>query len=429
LLQAYGLGGNAFVVPAIADIPVRACDTPSNVVAVPSVAGITVTWDPVDGAYGYTIQSRIEGLSWSSFPESAPRSDTTWTVAGLTWDYMVQAQCSDMYSDWSAMVSATANPTCAPGPSNITITSTADGIDFAWEPVAGFDVSEYGLITYDNIVGHYLTDVGISGTTASVTGLVPGSDYSIAIETWATVDGELVAGIPSGAPGVIVGGNPGPPSNLQVTTYDGGASVQLNWDGADFAYGYHVYVLNLLNPSAGYQLQPTVATSTCYPVGWLYPGAWNYEFCVTSYNGNFESVCSPGVIAPETDGTVADCPAAVAVGVAVDTSPTATWSVPTITSIVVGATGTGTSTGCSGDDVCVPVTTTSALPTDWTSVTCSNPVVTNAVINPWEGTYSDEAWNAAVADWKSGDESPLNFTEGVSLTPKLRNYSLYFEYR
>lgn len=53
LLQGFGWPGTPFTVPS--NIAARACPAPSNVVARPSPCGITVDWDPVDGAYGYVL--------------------------------------------------------------------------------------------------------------------------------------------------------------------------------------------------------------------------------------------------------------------------------------------------------------------------------------------------------------------------------------
>lgn len=58
----------------------------------------------------------------------------------------------------------------------------------------------------------------------------------LAIETWATVDGVLAAGLPADASGAVIGGDPLPPTNFQVVTIDEGATVQMTWDASEYAY-------------------------------------------------------------------------------------------------------------------------------------------------------------------------------------------------
>lgn len=125
--------------------------------AVPSVCGITVTWDAVDGAYGYYVWSGLEGGNLTSWNENDPRYDTTWIVANITFEYQIQAYCSDVVSGMSAPVSATAEPYAAPNPPNMAVYPTADGIDFTWDEVSGYDVYEYTVLYYDTSqVRHHL---------------------------------------------------------------------------------------------------------------------------------------------------------------------------------------------------------------------------------------------------------------------------------
>jgi hypothetical protein len=51
--------------------------------------------------------------------------------------------------------------------------------------------------------------------------------------------------------------------------------------------------------------------TTCGEIGWLYPGVWNYEFCVTAFSGYLESAQSTCVIASDTYVDVSACPALV----------------------------------------------------------------------------------------------------------------------
>jgi hypothetical protein len=126
LSQGFGWPDAAFTTPS--DISVRPCDTPTNVVAGPSPCGVTVTWVRVDGAYGYMVWNGFTGEAMSIWNTSVPSIMTTWTVGGITWNYQIQEVCSNVVSGMSDEVAATADPTCAPGPSNIRITSSMQSL-------------------------------------------------------------------------------------------------------------------------------------------------------------------------------------------------------------------------------------------------------------------------------------------------------------
>jgi hypothetical protein len=115
-----------------------------------------------------------------------------------------------------------------------------------------------------------MVDYGFTGTSASLTGLTPGDHYVLAVETWATVDGTLAAGMPSIARGAVAGGEPEEPTNFQVVTINEGATVQMTWDAMDYAYGYRIWTRNIQNASD--VLTPgiltfteTCAGATCFP--------------------------------------------------------------------------------------------------------------------------------------------------------------------
>jgi lysophospholipase L1-like esterase len=335
---AYGLGNGPL------SIPVRPCPTPSNVAAVTSVAGVTVTWNEVYGAYGYSVQFRFVGGSWSTFKVSDTRYDTTWTVAGVTWQYTVQAYCGNEVSGWTDIVQATADPVTAPGPSNIWVTPTADGIDLTWDAVQGYDVDLYGVYNWDTTAaGAIMVDYGFTGTSASLTGLTPGDHYVLAVETWATVDGTLAAGMPSIARGAVAGGEPEGPTNFQVVTINEGATVQMTWDAMDYAYGYRIWTRNIQNASDVLTPGILTFTETCAGATYLFPGAWNFEFCVTSYNGNYESVLTGCTVAPEEITTVSECPVASSATGAAST-PTVTWEPASVITPVSYAVPTTSST-------------------------------------------------------------------------------------
>ncbi|KAK4074554.1 CAZyme family CE3 [Trichoderma aggressivum f. europaeum] len=309
LSQGFNWPGNAFIING--SIPTRACSTPANVVAKATTCGVTVTWDPVYGAYGYIVTSGFNGAVSSVLNVTQPTYSTTWTAAGIEWFYQVQAFCSDVRSRISGQVTATANPTCAPGPSNIIVKSTADGIDMTWDAVEGYDVDIYGAIYYDQTSQDFLEDYGWSGTSASYHGMSPGGRVEAAVE-----------------------------------------------------------------PNQPYVLGGYTSDVPCIGVTFLFPGAWNYEFCVVAYNGNSSSPMSECVQGPKDITEVSDCPVLVVPTPDPYSTPTVTWSIP-------GASGTASgkppgSSSSSGVVVYID-------PTIWNSPTptaaCEPPCT--LVLPPW----------------------------------------------
>ena len=93
---------------------------------------MTLTWNPVYGAMGYTVLYRTVGsTSWSQAGVAANRYDTTWTADGVQWEYEVRTDTGDaVHSAYSGIVSATTHPQTVGGPANIVAkaTATATGI-------------------------------------------------------------------------------------------------------------------------------------------------------------------------------------------------------------------------------------------------------------------------------------------------------------
>jgi hypothetical protein len=89
LHNSYRLGAGVPDLPVV--IAARPTPVPGNVTATSNPGGVTVTWDPVFGALGYTVRSRLVGaVTWNESRASANRFDTTWTVDGMQWEYQVR---------------------------------------------------------------------------------------------------------------------------------------------------------------------------------------------------------------------------------------------------------------------------------------------------------------------------------------------------
>lgn len=224
-----------------------------------------------------------------------------------------------------------------------------------------------------------MNEWGFLGSSASITGLNAGDRYITAMQTWATIDGELCAGIPETGQGVIIGGGqPSTPTGVTVVTVGIGATVMITWDDDPNAYQWGLYTHAIDNPDAPYDLQPSFYQTPCGTIGWLYPGAWNYEYCVVAYNGNYSSAMSECVVGPTEISPSFTCPVAPTPPEN-NPNPTVGWDDPAPTPIVpsAGATGVG-ATGGGGGIVFID-------PTIWSEpspvATCEAPCT--FVLPPW----------------------------------------------
>ncbi|MFF5782618.1 fibronectin type III domain-containing protein [Streptomyces virginiae] len=297
LHDRYQLGTS---VPAIPEnMPARPTPVPGNVVASSEASGIKVTWDAVYGAIGYQVRDRLVGVTvWTEFPVSMNRFDTTWTEDGMEWEYQVRTDNGGrVKSDWSPTVRATAHPKTAPPPVGIVTTATATGVDVVWGAPTGpytDTIDRYQVITYDkDTPGAFIDGTSVTGTSVHIDGLTPGHHYAVSVVTWNAVGG----GLPGAGRAVTIGaGSPPAPGGLQVTSTDA-TTVQLTWSGSPQAAGYRVWVRNINNGSQS-SADEFIVDTTHRDIAYLFPGTWNYEFCVTAVNGTLESAKSNCVVAP-----------------------------------------------------------------------------------------------------------------------------------
>lgn len=286
---SFGLGDSVPAVPAPGQVPVRPTPVPAHVSAASAPDGVVVTWDAVYGARGYTVRSRVVGsANWAESRAGTTRFDTTWTVDGINWEYQVRTDNGDTQSDWSPVVQATAHPQTAPAPVGIVTHATATGVDVTWgRPTGPYTdtIDRYQVITWDqDIPGAYIGGTTTRGLSVHIDGLVPGHRYTIAVASWNAAGGSIPG---TGRPVVIGAGTPAAPTGLDVATVDA-TTIELKWPVSAQAAGYRVWVRNLTNGEQSHTDQNIINGPT-YGVAYLYPGVWNYEFCLTAINGDLES--------------------------------------------------------------------------------------------------------------------------------------------
>ncbi|MFF7731178.1 fibronectin type III domain-containing protein [Streptomyces sp. NPDC008001] len=297
LHNSYGLGSGPIDIPS--HFPDRPTLAPGTIWIDSGPSGITLNWKPVFGARGYTVRHRIKGTgTWTETPVKAARFDTTWTLDGWEWEYQVRTDNGeDGKSGWSETLTDVAHPKTAAAPKGIVTRATATGVDVSWDAATGpytDTIDRYEIITWDrDTPGAFINSVAVRGKSAHIDGLKPGHRHLVAVVTWNAAGG----GMPGVARSVTVGGGTPPaPTGLKVTSTDA-TTVQLSWNGSDQAAGYRIWVRNVNDGSAS-KADETIVNETSRGIAYLFPGVWNYEFCVTAINGEAESGKSNCVIAP-----------------------------------------------------------------------------------------------------------------------------------
>ncbi|GFF92627.1 exochitinase 1 [Aspergillus udagawae] len=306
LQKDWGYSGIEFQVPATVDP--RPVSKPVNVRSVSYPEGLFTTWDPVENSRGYEIRSRIKGATgwWSEggvYP-STHGSWTQWVINGQTWEYQVRTKGdNDVRSDWSEFSSATAAVATAPGPSNIIVQPQGNDVHVRWDAVTGYYVNRYAVLVWDkDTEGAFVVTYPTVDTSFVIKDLKPGHRYGIWVATYVGMIGSLtrrsaiVGGLPAAGREVIAGqGAPAPPGGLRVITIDA-TTIRLEWNAVSGAAGYNFYYRSVRDNTA-LKLGDTT-TETSKGVAFLFPGNWNFEFCVSAWNGNLETAPVSCIIPP-----------------------------------------------------------------------------------------------------------------------------------
>lgn len=141
---------------------------PANVVAAGSCSAVTVSWDPVQGATGYTLtRGTTCGVAQSTFPGvSSPFADNT-ASAGTTYQYWVSAStdCGDTGPGACAAAARTAMPDPPPAPALGAVTCSSVTVALP---------SSAGATGYDL----YRASGGCSGSASLLASDLPGPTYT-----------------------------------------------------------------------------------------------------------------------------------------------------------------------------------------------------------------------------------------------------------
>ena len=206
---------------------------PANLAAAASTNSVTLTWTPSSGATTYNV---YRGTTAGG--ESATAVRTGWTGSsssdsGLSsstaYFYTITALNAAGESGYSAEVSVTTGSSALAAPTGLKAIAGSGQATVAWKAVTG--ATTYNL--YRNSV---LAQTGISGTSATDTGLTNSTTYTYTVAAVkATGQGTLSAGI-TATPGVAPLSAP-----TGLTGTPGSSQVSLAWNGVSGATTYNVY--------------------------------------------------------------------------------------------------------------------------------------------------------------------------------------------
>ncbi|SCN74636.1 uncharacterized protein FFNC_11530 [Fusarium fujikuroi] len=321
LVEDFNLGTSPVKIPSQDDSSLgRPLQGPSNFRVFSSPQGVTATWDPVYGAYSYDVTVSINGgaNTYSPTTTSSNRWDSQWPLEGWTYTVSVRARYGD-YSvgPYTSKLSAKATPKLSDPPQNVEVAPAADGFTVTWDPPTGPNtdsIVEYNILYWDWNPDdcEIITGAAFTSSPAAIKGLTPGRNYLIAPVTW----NENGQGLPFFANNAVPGaGTPPVPSDLKILSTDS-TSVHITWTGSDSAGGYHVWNRNVNQKDSKFEIVSNVTGSTCLDDFLLFPGTWNYEWCISAYNGNEESPQGPAKLAPspasgvDKDASAPTCPTA-----------------------------------------------------------------------------------------------------------------------
>ncbi|KAM7214644.1 hypothetical protein V8F06_009965 [Rhypophila decipiens] len=280
LKQNFGFIGEDFSVSPSPE-PRIVC-TPPNVGTSSFPEDLLTSWNIAKNNRGYIIRTRLQDMTswWSEGPVSpnSYASWNTWVLTGQTWETQVRTRADGTDGPRPARGISLPSPLAATASGSLGLPSRG------W-----FNVNRYGVIIWDrDEPGAFIESRPSTSTATSmdIYGLRAGHKYSVWVATYVNLNGRICGGLPASGREVIIGrGAPTPPGNLNVVNIDP-TTVRLTWSTSASASGYGVYVYTSAWAPHG---EGTYVAGTTHSIGFLFPGTWNYRYCVTAFNGNLES--------------------------------------------------------------------------------------------------------------------------------------------
>ena len=233
---------------------------PTSVKATSTSNSATVSWNPVSGATGYDVQfngavQRVGGTSWTY----------SGLKSGTGYSYAVRTYGTSGYSSYGTPATVYTVPGV---PGGLTVTPSWDSAVVSWNPVSG-------ATGYEVQVGSVTQST--TGTSATVKGLKPSTDYSCSVR--AKNSGGTGASSTSKYVRTKIA-PPATPANVRATaTHD---SATVSWNSSAGAQNYDVLL--------GGRLYSTTGTSRTITG---LKAETNYSYQVRANNASGSSAYSP----------------------------------------------------------------------------------------------------------------------------------------
>ncbi len=283
-VQALNAGGNSLPSSEASVEPIPPPAAPAGVAAAPGNAKVTLSWNAVQYAASYNVYQGTTAGGESATPVSTGITGTSTVVSGLSngtpYYFTIKAVNVVGTSPVSSEVSATplAPP---PAPPGLAVVAGDGKVTLSWNAAAR--AAAYNVFMGTSAGGESAAPVlsGLSGTTATINGLVNGATYYFVVNATnvggTSPNSNEVSATPLTAP-----------TGLAATA--GNGSVALHWSAAAGAASYSIFQGTTAGAESATPVQSGV-TGTSFTVTGLATGT-TYYFVVRAINAHGNSLPS-----------------------------------------------------------------------------------------------------------------------------------------
>jgi len=273
---------------------------PTNLVATPGNAQVSLSWSASTGATSYNVKrSTTSGGPYTTIATGVTATNFTNTqlTNGTTFFYVVSAVNSAGESGNSNQASATPLGTPPPAPTGLTATPGNAQVRLTWNASSG--AASYNVKRSTTNGGPYTTiATGVTATNFTNTGLTNGTTFFFVVSAVNSAGESGNSNQASATPQLTL-----PPAPTGLTATAGNAQVSLSWNASTGATSYNV---KRSTTSGGpYTTIATGVTSTSFTNTGLTNGT-TFFFVVSAVNSAGESGNSNQASATPQAGSAGD---------------------------------------------------------------------------------------------------------------------------
>jgi fibronectin type 3 domain-containing protein len=273
---------------------------PTNLVATPGNAQVSLSWNASSGATSYNVKrSTTSGGPYTTIATGVTATNFTNTqlTNGTTFFYVVSAVNAAGESGNSNQASATPLGTPPPAPTGLTATAGNAQVSLTWNASSG--ASSYNVKRSTTSGGPFTTiATGVTSTSFTNTGLTNGTTFFFVVSAVNSAGESGNSNQASATPQLAV-----PPAPTGLTATAGNAQVSLTWNASSGATSYNV---KRSTTSGGpFTTIATGVTSTSFTNTGLTNGT-TFFFVVSAVNSAGESGNSNQASATPQAGSAGD---------------------------------------------------------------------------------------------------------------------------